>query len=138
MAARPGQYQAELDIEKRLIGYVRMVQWNALAPATKLTPTEKPTTPVPAAEGFSRDSIQRSVHIFLDATNMARTAPHRWTQRNSRRTTKQLDHNRGSFAIKALHGNIPTMVRQRGWYNEACSESEMQLCPRGCGKKEDQ
>ncbi|KAI9502361.1 hypothetical protein BX070DRAFT_264033 [Coemansia spiralis] len=69
---------------------------------------------------------------------MARTAPHRWTQRNSRRTTNQSDHNRRSFAIKVLHGNIPTMVRQCSWYNEAYPEPEMQLCPRGCGKKEDQ
>ncbi|KAI9506107.1 hypothetical protein BX070DRAFT_250007 [Coemansia spiralis] len=67
-----------------------------------------------------------------------RAAPHRWTQRNSRRTTNQSNHSRQSFAIKVLHGNIPTMVRRGGWYNEAYPEPEMQLCPRSCGKKEDQ
>ncbi|KAJ2622670.1 hypothetical protein GGI25_006454 [Coemansia spiralis] len=106
-AARLGYHQTELATAERLIGYVRTVQWNTLASVTKPTPTEEPTALAPATEAFSRDSVQRSVHIFLDATKMARTASHRWTQRNSCRTTNQLDHSRRSFAIKVLHGNIP-------------------------------
>ncbi|KAI9506420.1 hypothetical protein BX070DRAFT_250292 [Coemansia spiralis] len=71
------QHQAELDTEKKLIGYIRAVQWNALASAIKPISTEEPTTPTPAAKAFLHDSVQRSAHIFLDAAHIVRTALHR-------------------------------------------------------------